>query len=212
MISWTAITDFGDSAAMLPAAITIGLWLAIGGAWCRALAWMLTFTLGMSVVIISKLAFIGWGYGIRSLDFTGVSGHSMLATAILSCGCYLAGEKLRRGVRLAGAATGMAGGFLIGLSRLELQVHSVSEVVAGCLLGGMVSGVFVILARRWPRSRVPAMAGGGALLLLLVMVHGGKAPTQDWITRVAEMLSGQSTPYTRANRDRAETMHRPLPT
>jgi membrane-associated phospholipid phosphatase len=206
MISWTTITDFGDSAAMLPAAIVIGLWLAIGGAWWRALVWTLVFTLGTSVVVASKIAFIGWGYGIRSLDFTGVSGHSMLATAILSAGFYLAGEELRRGVRLAGVVTGMAGGFLIGISRLELQVHSVSEVVAGCLVGGIVGGLFIGVARHLPRPAVPAIAGGGALLLLLVTLHGGKAPAQDWITHLAAALSGQPVPYTRSNWNRAEAM------
>jgi membrane-associated phospholipid phosphatase len=206
MISWTTITDFGDSAAMLPAAMVIGLWLVIGGAWYRALAWALAFTVGTSVVIASKVAFIGWGYGIRSLDFTGVSGHAMLATAILSAGFYLVGEDLRRGIRLAGVATGMAGGFLIGISRLELQVHSVSEVLAGCLLGGMVSGLFIAVARHFPRPVVPAVAGGGALLLLLVALHGDKAPTQDWITHLAAALSGQPVPYTRSNWGRDETM------
>ena len=34
-----------------------------------------------TVVCISKLAFMGWGIGIREIDFTGFSGHTALSTA-----------------------------------------------------------------------------------------------------------------------------------
>jgi len=40
-----------------------------------------SFGITGAIVSASKLAFMGWGIGIRELDFTGFSGHSALFAA-----------------------------------------------------------------------------------------------------------------------------------
>jgi hypothetical protein len=55
--------------------------------------WALLFGITGAIVCASKLAFMGWGMGIRELDFTGFSGHTALSTFWpISCG-YCAHEQ-----------------------------------------------------------------------------------------------------------------------
>ena len=72
MLSWVGLTDFGDSAAMLPAAALIALWLAAGRAWRRMVLGCCGFAVLSLLVALSKLAFLGWGIGqSEAIDFTG---------------------------------------------------------------------------------------------------------------------------------------------
>src|SRR5579859_2618182 len=128
MLSWAGLTDFGDSAAMLPAAGLIAAWLAASRAWQQAALWCSGFALLSLLVALSKLAFLGWGIGSEALDFTGISGHTALAVSVFSVGAAVSLGDRRRALRLAGAALGALIGVAIGLSRLALHVHSVSEV------------------------------------------------------------------------------------
>jgi hypothetical protein len=48
MHPWPLITNFGDSAVMLPAALIISFWLIAGGAWRATLVWLAAFGLGAS--------------------------------------------------------------------------------------------------------------------------------------------------------------------
>ena len=101
-----------------------------------ALWWCQLFTAGMSLVVATKIAFIGWGIGIRSLDFTGFGGHSMRATVVIPVRFYLILQKAPPIARTSGVSLGTVFGVIIGISRLVVYAHSVSEAVAGCILGG----------------------------------------------------------------------------
>jgi membrane-associated phospholipid phosphatase len=88
---------------------------------------------------VSKVAFLGFGLGIAALDFTGFSGHSMYAASVeipllATCALALCG----RG-RWVGAMLGTALAALIAVSRVEVGAHSVSEAIAGFVLGGSLA-------------------------------------------------------------------------
>src|SRR6202012_6027377 len=123
-------------------AALITAWLVGGRAWRRAAFWAGGFAVLSLLVALSKLAFIGWGVGSEALDFTGISGHTALAVCILSVGADACLADLGRRTRLCAAVSGGAIGVAIGVSRLALHVHSVSEVVAGTLLGGAVAAIY----------------------------------------------------------------------
>jgi len=198
MMSWTLITNFGDSAVMLPAAVAIALWLAAGGAWRATIVWLATFGLGAVLVAGTKIAFLGWGIGSAWLDFTGASGHTMLATSVGLTAIHLLSRGLPRPHRLGLAAIALAGALTIGVSRLALDCHSISEVCAGLLIGSLVAGTFVVLTRRLPE---PDLAPGvmiAALAVICLMMHGHQAGSQGLIERVALQLSGHSKIFTRA--------------
>lgn len=194
--TWWAITHMGASGLMLPALILVlgGLWG--GGMHAVARAYLLRLLLAVSITVISKCLFFGWGIGIAALDFTGISGHTLLATSILPV--------LMRGLpwpalqaRGLGAAAGWALALAVGVSRVVVNAHSVSEVVAAWVLGAAVSWPTV---RALGQASLKHWASKLAPLLLLLAFHGHSAsylPTHEIEVRLALWVSGQAQPFMR---------------
>ena len=121
MNAWMFLTRWGNSLLLLPAAscICIGLWA--GGERRVAWKWAVCFGAAVLLVFATKVAFLGWGIGSRTLDFTGISGHSMLAAAVLPMlGWWLTQERspeTQRNATIAGTVVAC----IIGASRLLLS-------------------------------------------------------------------------------------------
>lgn len=199
MSPWKIITSFGDLSIMAPAALAIMGWLALAGKRRLALLWGTLFVIGMGIAVITKVAFIGWGIGIRSLDFTGISGHAMRAAAVMPVLCYLLLQGISPAARPLGVLFGFLFAALVGLSRLALHAHSVSEVASGLLLGGAVSLCFIRHAGSLQthvsnRTRIAC-----SLALLLVAPYAQPAPTQHWLTEATLYISGHDKPFVRAD-------------
>ncbi|OXH83100.1 phosphoesterase, partial [Burkholderia multivorans] len=105
---WITITAFGGAGLTLPLAITIAIWLVLGYSWQRAAGWLAVLATAIGVVALTKIAFLGWGIGVRAWDFTGFSGHAMLSTAVYPVAIFLALIRARTPVRVAGIALGLA--------------------------------------------------------------------------------------------------------
>ena len=182
MISWMKITNLGDVAVMAPVAALITAWLIINHPFKNAVLWCLLIAAGMGLVIASKIAFVGWGIGIASLGFTGFSGHTMLATAIIPVLFYLILQKASPAVRLSGIFIGILCGIMIGISRLVLQAHSVSEAVSGCALGAAVSLSFIWLLEPSKKPVPHRILIALSLMVLLAAPYIKPTPTQEWIS------------------------------
>lgn len=206
MIPWTQISNFGSSIVMLSAATAIALWLFAGQAWRMALGWCGLFALGLVIVALTKIAYIGWDIGIGTLNFSGISGHSMRATAVFPVLFYLMLQKARPSFRISGVVLGFAIAVLIGVARVILHAHSVSDVVAGWLLGGAVSGGFIWASKQLSKPRLSFWLIGLSLAALLPTSYAQPLPTTQWINAVALYLSGHNKPYERA-RDRSFCCH-----
>jgi len=132
---WQVITHLGTSSLLLPVILLLatGLWQARQTAALRIwLAGMVTATI---ITLATKIAYIGWGIGITSIDFTGISGHTLLATSVLPLLSVLAmGLSGKSGLPLV-ALMGLLAGAVVGISRIVLHTHSISEVVIAWLLG-----------------------------------------------------------------------------
>ena len=198
MIPWPEITSIGDSTITLSIALLVITWLLIGRVWQLALSWSLAFGIAMMLVIVSKLAFIGWGIGIESLDFTGFSGHASRATAVFPMLFYLAFQRAPRRIASTPVLLGWGFALIICFSRVVVGAHSVSEAVSGAVLGGLVSLTFmkmashhtVLISRRW--IMVPS------LVLILLSPLAKPAPSQEMLTAVALYLSGHDKPFDRS--------------
>ena len=81
--AWWILTHLGASSLLLPALLLVlgGLWES--GARDAAKRYLLRLSIAVGITVVSKCLFFGWGIGIAALDFTGVSGHTLLATSIL---------------------------------------------------------------------------------------------------------------------------------
>ncbi|MET0542863.1 MAG: phosphatase PAP2 family protein [Variovorax sp.] len=198
---WHGLTWLGDSGLLLPAALSITFWLALSRrTWPVALQWIVLFGSASLVILVSKLAFMGWGVGIATLNFTGISGHTAISASVWPVVLWL--MACRRSLRVQRAA--MWAGWLlaaaIGVSRLALFAHSFSEVAAGYVLGVAVSATFLGLQRTNPRPHVRGMLVGVTLLLPLALLPPGRpAPTHDALEVIAMRLAGVDRVYTRGD-------------
>lgn len=197
--AWLFMTRWGNSLLLLPAASWICVSLWAGGDRRIAWRWALLFGGAVAVVLATKLAFLGWGVGIRSLDFTGVSGHSTLAASVLPMlAWWLTQDQAPATQRRAvGAGWGLA--MMVGLSRVLLSTHSVSEVVAGLLLGSLVAWAVI------PRGVVAANRTAfrwallGALLIAGILTSVGESDgAHGFVMQLALQWSGRSEPFTRS--------------
>lgn len=203
---WSFITRFGEAQILLPLTFALALLLWRRGSATRlAIGWLGSIAVVTTITAASKLAFIGWGVGSVQFDFTGVSGHAMFAAAVYPVMFRLlppgAGQQAALW-RALGLCAGAMLAALVGISRLMVDAHSVSEVLAGLALGLTASALTLRFARpavdraaptpRW----VPALAAAW----LLVLPHSAPASrTHDLVTKLALSLSGRQVPYQRSD-------------
>ncbi|TJZ67152.1 phosphatase PAP2 family protein [Chitiniphilus eburneus] len=192
MSFWIVVSWLGHTWLVLP----LALMFVVGGDARGAWRWLAALTLAIGLTLVSKLAFLGWGIGLRALDFTGISGHAMYAAAVWPvAGALLASPTRRRlGLTLGGVLA-----LLIGVSRLGLAVHSPSEVVAGWMVGA-AAATWVLrrplphtgTAWRWASILAVALASRW-----VAVPPSTLAQPHQMLVRLALAASGRTAPYDR---------------
>lgn len=199
MIPWHQITLFGDITIMSLAALAIGAWLLAADEKRLALWWAVLFAAGTGIVVATKIAFIGWGIGIRSLDFSGISGHAMRVAAVIPVLMYLMTQKASPAIRAFGVLGGFTFAALVSISRLAVHAHSVSEVLSGWILGAIISVMFIGVANPLRKHVSSPLRVALILLTLLPAPYVQPAPTQKWLTSMTLYIFGHDRPFRRAN-------------
>src|ERR1700712_466309 len=195
---WLSITSVGSVGVMIPLAIAVAGWLALGYPWRYAVCWLVVLGSASGLVFFTKIAFMGWGVGVRDLDFTGISGHAMISSAVLPVALFVACLPGRQWIRALGVSVGLLVGVVVGVSRILLNAHSVSEVVTGCGLGAVTALLFVAYAWRAESGKLSPAPVAVSLAVVAVALHGIPVPTQRWIADIALHLSGREQPFIRA--------------
>jgi membrane-associated phospholipid phosphatase len=199
-----AVTHLGNSVLMLSSAFVLAMWLGLGSAWLVCLRWAWAMGVAVLLVLATKVAFFGWGVGIAQIDFTGISGHAMLATAVFPA--LAAALTMRTSLQTGTVAIGVAFvvALAVGLTRIELGAHSLSEVLLGWLVGLVVAVLAVRAmnamraARGLQLSPWPLVAAN-LLLLMATAPRGGRGPeTHGLVIQIALWASGRAEPFTRA--------------
>lgn len=190
---WQTITNLGEAGLILPVfAITVA-----GFVYSRqrlALSvWLCALAFAIGLTLLSKVLFMAWGIGISELSFTGISGHTLLASAVLPI--FVSWAVARPGNHCFSVPGLLLGGllsFCVGVSRVALGAHSESEVVAGWLLGGLVCGLTIHAMRPMP-SR-PRFAAFSLLSLGLALSTSTSAylPTHQWELSLAQRIALQA--------------------
>jgi membrane-associated phospholipid phosphatase len=181
-----------------PIGVAIAIWLLSGKSWRLTAIWAVLFGAGMALVVITKMAFIGWGIGVESVEFAGFSGHAMRAAAVFPVAGFLALRSTPGIARHVGTALGVLFAVLVAISRVYVQAHSVSEAVTGCLLGLLVAALFIWYASTEHHLALSRVLVALCVPVLLVAPRVEPIPAEAWITRAALYLSGRDHPYTRA--------------
>lgn len=197
---WHLITRLGEIQILIPAALLVAFaMLRQHDARVAGVDWLGSLGVAALITTITKVAFIGWEWGYAPLNFTGISGHSMFAAAVFPMLLGALPDAAWPQVRKWAFALGALLAVVVGVSRLAVGVHSVSEVASGLALGGCVS---LYCARR----HALRLAQVNPLVPLLVMAWLVVSPlqtpqiqTHSLVTQLALKLSGRTVPYTRAD-------------
>ncbi len=194
--AWQLLTRLGEIQIMLPA-MAVAAWSIRRNAPRLAGRWVAGMAAAIALTTATKIAFIGWGWGAAALDFTGVSGHALMASGVLPLLLMLALPAAVDRFRVVGLGTGTILALAVALSRIVLGAHSWSEVVAGVALGTAVSAT-ALATGTLPRIRLPAALAYALLAALVIAPATAPASrTHDVVTRIALALSGRPHPYTR---------------
>lgn len=200
-MNWHFLTFFGDSMLLLPCAAIVFINLILSPASRKPTwQWMLLFGSVGAVVCVSKLAFMGWGVGSRSWDFTGFSGHSALSASIWPVLLWLLCGRFSSSVRRTAVIIGYLLAATVGYSRLVIHAHSTSEVITGLALGFIVSSTFLLLQRGTQPPRLSYRKIAVTLALPIVLINSGTAaPTQGLLERIAVTIAPVEKPFVRAD-------------
>jgi len=202
MSFWEHLSNLADVVSMGFAAAMIATGLVFGRAWRAAGIWCGLIGAGMMLVVASKIAYLGWGWGICRWNFTGFSGHATRAMAIAPVFFHLILNRTSLPLQRAGVLLGIAFGFAAGMSRLALHVHSLSEVVAGWLLGGTVALLFIWSGKdqeepnrqNFELNKFAAIFG---ILILAALPAPGSGTTQKVLVELSIFLSKHEVAFSR---------------
>ena len=130
--AWHVVTRFGEAGILIPCALLLAAWLALATRdWRPVLGWLMPLAVAVTLTTVSKVAFLGFGLGIASLDFTGFSGHAMFAAAVYPMLAYAVSTRLGMAWRVSAVVLAYVFALLVAISRVWLDAHSPSEIVLG---------------------------------------------------------------------------------
>ena len=183
------ISDFGDSAILLPLSIGLILLLWRGQSRSAGLALVVALGLCLSLTLLLKVGFIAcspaWHTAVAS-----PSGHASFSTAIYGALALIAARHAPRWqqipiVLLASIFIGW-----IAVSRVATGSHSPAEVAVGMLIGLTALALF---AHRYLHQR-PGRIKPALLFVLsagvLLVFHGARLPAEQCITQLAHLARG----------------------
>ncbi|MFD2367808.1 phosphatase PAP2 family protein [Pseudoduganella sp. GCM10020061] len=195
---WKLATALGGLSFAGPLAVLVAVLMAARGRISLALYWCLLFGSGMLIVVATKVAFLGWGIGIREWGMAGISGHAARAAAIFPVVCFLLFQDSgKKRVLNAAVVAGMAIGLLASWSRYEVRAHTVSESLFGFALGTAVALLFIQRALHEPRIQLRVVLLALCAALVLLKPEREPVDTEKWITVLAMKLAGHDRPYQR---------------
>jgi membrane-associated phospholipid phosphatase len=177
------LTDFADEAVVLPvAAIVLVVLLAIG--WRRgALAWAVGVAGVLATMLVLKLIVLACFWRLPWSGLQSPSGHTAAAAVVYGGLLALLVSRGRGGALLA-ACTGGALALLVGLTRLALHVHTVSDVLVGAAVG--VAGA--VLLRHFAGARPERLSSPRLALAVCVAIalfHGHRMAAETRIRWIA---------------------------
>lgn len=186
------VTRFADMSVMLPTAAVIASWLLLARSARAALAWLAVLCASYLPVTVSKLAFKGWGLGIRALNFAVISGQALNATLIGTVLLSLLARQLRPRLRWPAALAGLGTGSWFSLTRVAGHSHSLSEAIFGFLFGATAACLFLLRLERYRLQHLrplPLLLGIGLIGYATTLP---RLPVEEWLDRLALGMSGHA--------------------
>jgi membrane-associated phospholipid phosphatase len=191
MLGTQYLTDFGDQAIVLPLAVGVAIIFVLSGWWRGALGWTTSVGTVLGLVLLFKLDFAACAALVSKARLGNPSGHTAGAAAVYGGLAGIAARSVwesKAWSLLVTILTALVVSAVFGTSRLELSLHSTSEVVIGGAIGVSGAVCAVVLAGA-PTAAVrmsrPLLLAG----IVLVLLHGFHLPAEEAIAMAAVHLS-----------------------
>lgn len=159
------LTDFADQAVVLPLVVAVAVVLALQG-WRRgAVAWLGAIGATFSIVLVLKLVFLGCAPVFGPAELQSPSGHA--AAAAVLCGGVVA---IRGGRRRTILIVAVLTAIVIGLTRVELRLHSWPEAALGAAIG--LAGALVMARLAGPPAALRLRPMVLTAAVVMALFHG----------------------------------------
>jgi membrane-associated phospholipid phosphatase len=148
------LTDFGDTAVVLPLSVVISLWLLRHHSHRVLVPWIIA--LGLCIAVTALLKTYLYACPIAS-DLVSPSGHTSLSTLTYGAMTLVIAAEERR--ILQTSVLGVGAGFIFSIagSRVWLNAHSALEVGIGILIGIVPLALFARYYLRWRNEGTPLL-------------------------------------------------------
>lgn len=187
---WWRVTDFGDSAVVLPLAFFVVVYLVFFSRRLRdGLALALATGGTAFCLLLLKLAFRACINPTGGGIITSPSGHVGMSAVVYGCLALLLSQGSPRRVLLLAATALFV--VLIAISRVVLGAHNQAEVLTGLAVGSGFAVAFSLAAARpggQDLSRRPLLA---IALLAVLVTYGLNPPIEEVIKEIAIQLQSR---------------------
>jgi membrane-associated phospholipid phosphatase len=183
-----ALTDFGDSAVVLPLACVILIWMFLVEGWRPAALWAGAVVLCAAVTALLKLYFSACTAAGAALHSP--SGHSSMSALVYGGLAVIIALELGGWRRNAAVILGVGLAIAIGVSRIVLGVHTELEVLVGLAAGLAVLTAFVPVYLRVKPFHVRHWHLDVAAAVTVFVLHGQVLTIEPLLQRLAAILGG----------------------
>ena len=161
-----------------------------------AFQWAAIVATSLLLVAASKIAFYGWGTGIRRWNLTCFSGHTVSAWLAWPVLLMLLAPERMRALRIVLLLVGIAIAALVGWSRVPLGAHPISEVMAGTILGACAASLWIraLWTTAFDKRAFGLLAAVCCVLALAAKTGADRPNTEQWFQSIATLLSGNEAP------------------
>jgi membrane-associated phospholipid phosphatase len=180
-----AVTDFADQAVVLPlVGATLGIFMVMQW-WRGAVAWISAVGFTLALILLLKLRFFACSQLTTEALVRNPSGHTAAAAVVyggLAIVVIRSFWDVKRGLIAVAIVISTLIAVVIGVSRLNLDKHSVLEVVVGSAIGVAGAAGFALLAGPPKRS----LRFDLLLLVLLVIAafYGARMPIEPHLESI----------------------------
>ena len=181
------LTDFGDSAVLMPLSVVVFAWLLTMRPRRPALWWLMALGFLALVITASKIVLFACPLADDINSPSGHTGFSLLTYGALAV--IVAAELPRMWLRVATLSAMVLLVVGIGLSRVALHMHTLAEAGIGFGIGTAALAIFCFGYFPKPRTRrtvAPLLVGAA---VILAAFHGGRINPEDNLHMLALELN-----------------------
>ena len=169
------LTDFGDTAVVLPLSVVISSWLLRYHSAKVLVPWIVALSICLTITGLLKTYFYACPIGP---DLVSPSGHTSLSTLIYGAIALVIAAEQRRIPQISVIGAGASFIFAIAGSRVLLNAHSALEVGVGILIGIVTLALFTLHYVRWRNEGAPLLMLVLSAIVVIAVFHGQELPVE----------------------------------